>query len=175
MQSSTEGTEILSDEECWTLLDETSVGRLAMALDGRPEIFPVNYVLDGNTILFRTAAGKKIAGATVVGHVALEIDGYLPQQREAWSVVVKGRARRVDRIGDIEAAFDLPLYPWVAHPKPYFVRIEPSEITGRRFHILDDVAPDTSVGWEPLRVEDGAVAPSPRTEYHPGEPDFRPD
>jgi hypothetical protein len=30
---------------------------------GRPEIFPVNYVVDGDEVMFRTDAGTKLAGA----------------------------------------------------------------------------------------------------------------
>ena len=33
-------------------------------------------------------------------------------------------------------ALDLPLFPWHAGPKHRFVRIEPIEITGRRFHVV---------------------------------------
>ena len=34
-------------------------------------------------------------------------------------------------------ALDLPLFPWHAAPKQRFVRIEPSAISGRRFHVVD--------------------------------------
>ena len=37
-------------------------------------------------------------------------------------------------------ALDLPLFPWHASPKHRFVRIEPVEITGRRFDVVDPSA-----------------------------------
>ena len=42
-------TEILEPRECWELLRGVSVGRLAVWLGDRPDIFPVNYALDGTT------------------------------------------------------------------------------------------------------------------------------
>lgn len=171
-----EGTEVMTDDECWQLLESTSVGRLAVDIAGKPDIFPINFVVDGNCLLFRTAAGTKLAASTLLRHVAFEIDGYEPVQRTAWSVVVKGAAHQVERMDEVFAADDLPLFPWAAHPKPNFVRIDPTEVTGRRFHVLDDVAPDASIGWKPLRepASDDGVNPPPCAEYHPGASQMRP-
>ncbi len=143
------GTEVLNDEECWTFLDSTSVGRLAIAIAGKPDIFPINFVIDDHCLTFRTGAGTKFAASALLHDVAFEIDGYEPLKRTAWSVVVKGRAHEVERMDEVFAAEDLPLFSWAAHPKPNFVRITPAEITGRRFHVLDGVEPDSSIGWEP--------------------------
>ena len=38
-------------------------------------------------------------------------------------------------------AAELPLFPWHASPKPRFVRIEPSEISGRRFQVVEERRP----------------------------------
>jgi nitroimidazol reductase NimA-like FMN-containing flavoprotein (pyridoxamine 5'-phosphate oxidase superfamily) len=140
------GIEVLTDDECWTLLDQASVGRLAIDIAGKPDIFPINFIVDGNTLTFRTGAGTKFAASALLHDVAFEIDGYEPTNRTAWSVVVKGRAHEVEGMDEIYAAEDLPLFPWAAHPKPNFVRITPTETTGRRFHVVDDVSPDSSIG-----------------------------
>ncbi len=172
------GTEALTDDECWALLDANSVGRLAIDIAGKPDIFPINFVVDGDCLMFKTGAGTKFAASALLHHVAFEIDGYEPTNRTAWSVVVKGRAHEVERMEEVFAADDLPLFPWAAHPKPNFVRITPTEITGRRFHVVDDVAPDASVGWEPQAESDsdGTVLPKPEpgTEHHSGAPNVRP-
>ncbi len=169
--------------ECWALLESTAVGRLAVDVAGRPDIFPINFVVDGHTVVFRSGAGTKLAGAILNRHVAFEIDGYLPDERCAWSVVIKGSAREIASMFDRYRAEDLPLYPWVASDKPDFVRIDPSEVTGRRFHVADDVAPDASVGWKPpdaldaedARADDMAVRPVPGVQYHEGSSRLRPD
>ena len=82
---------------CWALLRSQEVGRLAVSIADRPEIFPVNYVVDHGTVVFRTAEGTKLAGAVQGDAVAFEADGYEPDTGEAWSVVVKGHAEEIAR------------------------------------------------------------------------------
>jgi nitroimidazol reductase NimA-like FMN-containing flavoprotein (pyridoxamine 5'-phosphate oxidase superfamily) len=118
--------------ECWALVREAVVGRLATVLDGQPDIFPVNHVVDHGSVVIRTAKGAKLMGAA--GHpVAFEVDGYDVEHRSAWSVVVKGRAVELTRLDDVLDAMELPLFPWHGSSKPHFLRIEASEVTGRRF------------------------------------------
>lgn len=120
----------LSVAESWTLLRQTLVGRLAVIVDGKPDIFPVNHLVDHGSLVFRTAAGTKLAGA-VGNWVAYEVDAYDLQTASAWSVVVKGRAQEVNRLYDLLEVVELPLFPWHSAPKPHFVRIEPDSISGR--------------------------------------------
>jgi hypothetical protein len=131
------GMEELAVAECWGLLRTHEVGRLAVSIADHPDIFPINYVVDGESIVFRTAAGTKLAAAVLGTGVAFEIDGYDPIAGEAWSVVIKGRARQVEHMIEYFQADDLPLFPWHASDKPDIVRIEPGEVTGRRFHVVE--------------------------------------
>jgi nitroimidazol reductase NimA-like FMN-containing flavoprotein (pyridoxamine 5'-phosphate oxidase superfamily) len=127
----------LSAPESWALLRQSAVGRLAVIVDDRPEIFPVNYLVDHGTVVLRTALGTKFTGA--VGHwIAFEADGYDPETGSAWSVVIKGEAQEVNRLYDVLEAIELPLVPWHSTPKAHFVRIEPHTITGRRFEVTDN-------------------------------------
>lgn len=131
-----EPVKVLSISESWGLLREAVVGRLAVMVDEQPDIFPVNYLVDHGSIVFRTAEGTKLA--TSVGRlVAFEVDGYDPASGEAWSVVVKGKAREVKQLHEVLEALDLPLFPWHAAPKRRIIRIEPETVSGRRFHVLD--------------------------------------
>lgn len=123
--------EVLSEQDSWTLLREHSLGRIATSAAGIVDIFPVNYFADGASILFRTAPGSKLVELTVNDDVAFELDGYTDQ--EAWSVVVKGTARALDRDSDIDAADALPLMSWLPTLKSAYVRITPHSISGRRF------------------------------------------
>ena len=94
----------LSASDSWALLRQARVGRLALIVDGHPDIFPVNHVVDRGTVVFRTAAGTKFAEA--VGHtVAFEVDGYDLRTASAWSVVVKGTAQEVIRLYDVMDVF----------------------------------------------------------------------
>ena len=51
------------------------------------------------------------------------------------------RAVEIERMQQLFDALDLPLYTWSAAPKHRFVRIEPVDISGRRFTIVA-TAPD---------------------------------
>ncbi len=171
------GTEVLDAAACWALLQDADVGRLAVDNGGRPDIFPINYVVDDESIVFRTGPGTKLAASALLHHVAFEIDGYEPQNRVAWSVVVKGRANQIERMQDVYAADDLPLFPWIASDKPDFVRISADELTGRRFHVIDDITPDASLGWTGTEeaADPLAVLPGPDEEHHEGAPFLHPD
>lgn len=122
----------MSESASWAALRSALVGRLAVVVDDRPDIFPVNFTVDGGSVVFRTAAGTKLAAAA--GRpVAFEADGYEPSTGEAWSVVVKGVAQEVTELDDVLGALDLPLFPWHVSPKPRIIRITPDSISGRRF------------------------------------------
>jgi nitroimidazol reductase NimA-like FMN-containing flavoprotein (pyridoxamine 5'-phosphate oxidase superfamily) len=147
MTETTEPVARLTPDECWGLLRTAQVGRLAVTVAGRPEIFPVNFVVDHGSVVFRTAEGAKLAALTVAPEVAFEADGRWPgaagEPDEAWSVVLKGRTREIDRLDDVVATAELPLFPWHASPKGRFVRVLPDEITGRRFPVADAAAWET--------------------------------
>jgi nitroimidazol reductase NimA-like FMN-containing flavoprotein (pyridoxamine 5'-phosphate oxidase superfamily) len=179
MDERQEATVILSESECWELLDHATVGRLAVDIAGQPDIFPINFVVDKSGIVFRSAAGTKLAGAVLNRLVAFEIDGYEPDERTAWSVVVKGQARSIERMQEVFDAEDLPLFPWLSWDKPNFVRIEPTVVTGRRYHIVDEAIPDSSLGWAPTdedpHAESLAAEPTPGAPFHPGEPKLHAD
>ena len=84
----------LDADECMSLLRPAHFGRVGFVSDGVPVILPVNYVLDGNTIVFRTDPGLKLAEIPM-RHVAFEIDN--ATDADAWSVLVQGFAREDHR------------------------------------------------------------------------------
>lgn len=136
MSTTAAGITILDTPTCLGLLRTSEVGRLAVSIKEYPDIFPINYVVDRGTVVFRSAEGTKLAAALLGRGVAFEVDGYDPDAGEAWSVVVKGSAVEIEKMYEMFDALDLPLFPWHAGPKHRFVRIEPVEITGRRFQVV---------------------------------------
>ena len=125
-------TEELSEAECWELIERTVVGRLAVCLDGRAHIFPINFIRDRDAIVFRTAEGTKLSAARNQP-VAFEIDGYEADRGVAWSVIVTGEATEILSGVEWSDARDLPLFPWHVGPKGHFVRIAAEELSGRQF------------------------------------------
>jgi len=122
---------VLDEDESWSLLSSVSLGRLVTILGGPPEIFPVNFVTQRRTVLFRTAQGTKLYSAVMSDRVVFEADDHTAA--EGWSVIVKGRAHLLSANADILDAEEAPLLSWPATLKPHYVRVIALEITGRRF------------------------------------------
>lgn len=122
---------ILSATECWDLVSSRSLGRLVTSVDGQPEIFPVNFVVQHRTILFRTAEGTKLVSAVINNNVLFEVDDH--NAVEGWSVIIKGMARTLRTDEEIAEAERGELLTWIATVKQHFVRIRPVSVTGRRF------------------------------------------
>ncbi len=126
------GLERLTTDECLELLRGTQVGRLAVVANGRPLIFPVNYAMDGDAVVFRTAAGTKFDAAVRNVAVAFEVDEFDRDARKGWSVVVSGRAEQVLSEAHLARLKNLPLRPWAAGDKDHWLVLAGAEITGRR-------------------------------------------
>ncbi|ORA59619.1 pyridoxamine 5'-phosphate oxidase [Mycolicibacterium elephantis] len=131
MAEQLEPVSILSESDCWNLLSSVSLGRLVTSVDGQPEIFPVNFVAQRRTILFRTAEGTKLVSAAINNRVLFEADGH--DLTEGWSVIVKGSARILRTDEELAEAQHAQLLPWTATVKRHYVRIRPLSVTGRRF------------------------------------------
>ncbi|VEG58349.1 flavin-nucleotide-binding protein [Mycolicibacterium aurum] len=121
----------LTETESWGLLGGVSLGRLVTTVNGWTEIFPVNFVVQRNTVLFRTAEGTKLLTAALNEYVVFEADDH--NTAEGWSVILRGKARLLATSAEIADARRAGLYPWIATQKERFVRITPQAVTGRRF------------------------------------------
>jgi nitroimidazol reductase NimA-like FMN-containing flavoprotein (pyridoxamine 5'-phosphate oxidase superfamily) len=131
MSENSQPISILSETECWNLLSSVALGRLVTSVDGESEIFPVNFVVQHRTVLFRTAEGTKLVSAVINNNVLFEADDH--GVTEGWSVIVKGTARTLRTEKEIDEAEQAQLLPWTATVKHHYVRIRPLSITGRRF------------------------------------------
>ena len=122
---------ILSEDESWEVLASVPLGRLVICVSSRPEIFPVNFVVQRPTVLFRTAEGTKLLSVVINKDVAFAADGQ--SHDEGWSVSVRGTAEVVSTSAEIDDADRAGRRPWVATLKLNYVRIHASTISGRRF------------------------------------------
>ena len=127
----TEYTIQLTAGEAWERLRSMSYGRLSVSIEGQPDVFPVNFLAIDSGLLIRTEEGTKVERIDANALVAFEVDDVTGER--AWSVVVKGNARRMDPPA-IEAARRAPLWTWAPEPKDVYIRITPTEITGRYFN-----------------------------------------
>jgi len=121
---------VLTHEECWELLREAEFGRMAFRMSDEIHLVPVNYAVDGETVLFRTAEGDKLLGVVMHPEVVFEIDDW--DDHSAHSVVLRGVARRLEE-DEEHRADDVGLRPWLGTLKYNVVEIQPTAISGRAF------------------------------------------
>jgi nitroimidazol reductase NimA-like FMN-containing flavoprotein (pyridoxamine 5'-phosphate oxidase superfamily) len=86
-------------------------------------------------VFFRSGEGSKLSELAVHAEVAFEAD--LVGERTAWSVVIHGRARILVHFNEIQAVEEFGPTPWVPTPKYNLVEITATEITGRRFTLVE--------------------------------------
>jgi uncharacterized protein len=77
------GIDVLDRTECYRLLRECRLGRVAVRLTNELVILPVYYALLDDDIVFRTSSGTKLNAALLRTTVAFEVDHDDP----GWSVL----------------------------------------------------------------------------------------
>ena len=122
---------VLDDKEAWNRLSSVALGRLVTSFGGQLEIFPVNFVTQNGTVLFRTAEGTKLFTTVMNEKVLFEADDHTAD--EGWSVILRGTARMLTSAEEIHDAEGAGLMPWVPTEKLRFVRVTPTEISARHF------------------------------------------
>jgi nitroimidazol reductase NimA-like FMN-containing flavoprotein (pyridoxamine 5'-phosphate oxidase superfamily) len=127
------GMDILPLTTCLERLASVPVGRVGFVAAGEVEILPVNHVVDGQNVAFRTGIGSKLSGACLGFPITFEADGYDADGVSGWSVVIHGTADVVE--DDAEASrlsTALGTRGWKGGERPYLIRIRPFSITGRQ-------------------------------------------
>jgi nitroimidazol reductase NimA-like FMN-containing flavoprotein (pyridoxamine 5'-phosphate oxidase superfamily) len=128
----------LTADECRALLvtHRPRLGRLAFVAGEWPLVLPVNFVLEGDVLYFRSAAGSKLAAAARGDRVAFEIDHVDEVWEEGWSLLAFGHLREVEDPAELARVRQLPLRPWASGDKPYYLRLEILSLSGRRIAYL---------------------------------------
>ena len=129
--------------DCFQRLKSVPVGRIGFVSGGEVVILPVNFLVDGQDIVFRTAAGSKLSAVEVGHYVGFEADSYDQATGTGWSVVVNGLAEIVD--SDAEAARLDALGLPSRYPAAYGW---PSEMTKLPF-LRSSPRPSGTVGSDP--------------------------
>lgn len=124
----------LSEEQSWERLASAKVGRLVTVVGGRPEIYPVNYVVTDGKVYFRTGEGSKLSELTVHPAVAFQVDHI--HEDTAWSVVVHGSAHVLRSFDDAAKIDALGLTPWVPTPKFNYVEVTATEVAGLQYNLV---------------------------------------
>jgi nitroimidazol reductase NimA-like FMN-containing flavoprotein (pyridoxamine 5'-phosphate oxidase superfamily) len=144
----------LSKSECFKLLANAHLGRVAVVDDRGPVVFPVNFILDRHMVVFRTGEGTKLDAACRGSRVAFEADGTDTAAHTGWSVLVRGEAIEVTDPAELARLRKLPLEAWAPGAKAHYVRILPVVLTGRRI-------------WAPGGPSDRGSEPQPGAAGRP--------
>lgn len=132
------GLEILSAEECASLLASQFLGRVAVWSGEHPAVLPVLYGLLDGEVVFRTGPGEKLIAAALGQQVVFEIDAIEPVTHTGWSVNVIARAERIVNDHEQERAEQLRLEKWAGDYRDEFVRLRTQQLTGRRIRLESD-------------------------------------
>jgi uncharacterized protein len=125
----------LTRAECFELLASEHLGRLAVVDDRGPVVFPVNYVLDRHTVVFRTEEGTKLHAACRGSPACFEVDRTDATAHTGWSVVVRGEVTEVTDQAELARLRELPLPAWAPGARNYYVRMLPAALTGRLIEV----------------------------------------
>ena len=131
--------EPIARSDCWGLMATARVGRLGLLVDGRPEVLPVNFALDGESVLFRTGEGTVLNKASL-NVVAFEVDHTDDATHTGWSVLVQGVALDIGDAIDptSERLRRLSLITWAPGTRHRWFQIKPSNVTGRLLRVTPD-------------------------------------
>jgi hypothetical protein len=140
-----EGLVQLEEAECWEFLARHHLGRVGLVHLDQPMIFPVNYALDGHSVVFRTAPGTKLAMAAADRPAVFEVDEASELFETGTSVMLHGALREITDPVERGRAEGLPIRPW-AHGRDHYVRVEHRWISGRRIPMPTDVDGVTADG-----------------------------
>ena len=85
----------LGVDSCWKLLERRLIGRVGFTSGDEQVILPVNYVVDGRSIVIRTGRTGMLDVLGPGTTVAFEVDETDGFSETGWSVLVKGYASEV--------------------------------------------------------------------------------
>ncbi|WP_031168621.1 pyridoxamine 5'-phosphate oxidase family protein [Streptosporangium roseum] len=130
MQLDSPGLQVLTREERLDLLSAAPIGRIVFTDHALPAVQPVNFHLNGQAIVIRTAIGSKLAAATRRAVVAFEADEIDPELHTGWSVTAVGQARAVTDPAEIDLLAALPLTIWAPGSRDHYIVVEAEHISG---------------------------------------------
>ena len=133
--------ETLTVDECKAHVAAGGVGRFLFDDPGRgPVAIPVNYKMDGDNVIFRTSGTSGVGAemrvhAALAQRVAFDVDHLDDALGEGWSVLLSGTADILSDPAELARVQALGIEPWAGGDRDVYVRLVPTEISGRRIRV----------------------------------------
>jgi nitroimidazol reductase NimA-like FMN-containing flavoprotein (pyridoxamine 5'-phosphate oxidase superfamily) len=127
----------LGRDECLVLLATERLGRLGVVVDGVPLVLPMQFVLDGETVVLLTNKGTKTFHVPLTS-VSFEVDSVDWEKGVGWSVLVQGFGEDISTSIDEQSEHlrSLVTHSWAPPPADRWLKIIPRTITGRRIRTV---------------------------------------
>lgn len=129
----------LGRQQCEAHLSAGGIGRVVYSTNRGPIAVPVNFEFTAGEIIISTD-NTKTELLEAQESVGFEIDRVDEAMSEGWSVLVTGRARRIDDPDEVQRLSSLDLEAWAGGDRHVLVGLRPDEITGRV--IIHETPPD---------------------------------
>lgn len=131
------GLHQLDEATCRRLLVNERVGRLGLSVGSLPVIYPVNYLVDDDRVVFCSETGEKVTAASRGDVACLEVDQFDRFEHSGWSVLATG----VLAVATPEARDRyerMPIVPWALRGDVSYLELSIELLSGRAFdHRLD--------------------------------------
>jgi len=122
----------LDRQTCQALISDGGVGRVVFHEPRGPVALPVNFRMLDEDVILRTAPSAALMQSLGTEPISFEVDRIDDALGEGWSVLISGEAHAVSDPAERQLAQTLGLSPWAGGNRDVYVRIVPTEVTGRR-------------------------------------------
>jgi Pyridoxamine 5'-phosphate oxidase len=117
----------LDEVECWVLLAQASLGRIALSIKALPAILPVQYYLDGRTLAICLGQHRIPTKSVEDTVVAFAADAVNSSSQSGWTVQAQG-------VAHLPASNGIPRDCGQPAAGPV-VHVDPVTVTGYRFNL----------------------------------------
>jgi uncharacterized protein len=127
---------LLGRQDCLRLLAGQAVGRVSTE-SGSPAAMPVNYILDGQEVVFRLRRGSGVAAAARNAIVAFEVDEVDSRTHAGWSVLGIGESYEVDDRARLAALARRMPDSWAPRRSTHTIAVPLTVLSGRRLTLAE--------------------------------------
>ena len=119
-------------KSCRELIRRGGVGRIVFSEARGPVALPVNFRIVDDSVIFRTAPLPELTSSLPMENVSFEVDHIDEALAEGWSVLISGHAHVIVDPSELQTAQAAGVTPWAGGERDIYVRIVPTEVSGRR-------------------------------------------